>query len=219
MLKAVVFDLDGTLLDRDASLRRFLENQYYRLIHHLSHIPKGQYISRFIELDCKGYVWKDNVYQQLVQEFKVQGISWQDLLEDYIEEFQHSCIPFPNLISMLENLENNSIKLAMITNGKGQFQMDNIRGLGMEHYFDCILVSEQEGMKKPDPAIFHKALELLGVLPHEAMYIGDHPENDVKGAKSVGMVGVWKMNEAWECEDADFTIKDLGEIPLIVSRT
>jgi len=59
MVKAALFDLDGTLLNRDASVQRFIENQYERLHKSLHHIPKQQYTSRFIELDCRGYVWKD----------------------------------------------------------------------------------------------------------------------------------------------------------------
>ncbi len=65
MVKAVLFDLDGTLLDRDASVERFVSVQYDRLSEHLNHIPKNDYIARFIELDCHGHVWKDKVYQSL----------------------------------------------------------------------------------------------------------------------------------------------------------
>ncbi|MEH7532490.1 HAD hydrolase-like protein, partial [Priestia megaterium] len=62
MIKAVVFDLDGTLLDRDSSLKLFIEDQYKRYSDQVGHIPQKEYISRFIELDNKGYVWKDKVY-------------------------------------------------------------------------------------------------------------------------------------------------------------
>lgn len=71
----------------------------------------------------------------------------------------------------------------MITNGFGQFQMDNLKSLQIEKYFDVILVSEWEGIKKPDPRIFNKALNILNVQPNEAIFVGDHPENDVLAAK------------------------------------
>lgn len=216
MLKAVLFDLDGTLLNRDASVEKFIENQYERLKKSFDHIPKQQYISRFIELDCRGYVWKDRVYQQMVDEFSIHKISWQTLLNDYVREFHHYCIPFPNLISMLEDLKRKSIRLGMITNGKGQFQMNNVRALGIEKFFDIILVSEWEGIKKPDSAIFNRALQQLTVSAHESMYVGDHPENDIKGAKSAGMIGVWKKDRQWNHVAADFVIDDLNELPMIV---
>lgn len=68
MTKAVFFDLDGTLLDRNASVKRFVSAQYNKLIDYFSHILKKDYIARFIELDCHGHVWKDKVYQALVTE-------------------------------------------------------------------------------------------------------------------------------------------------------
>lgn len=216
MIKAVIFDLDGTLLNRDASVLKFVENQYDRLNKMLSHISKEIYISRFIELDRRGYVWKDKVYQQLVKELNITTISWEMLLEDYITEFHHSCAPFPNLIAALEDLKKESIRLGLITNGKGQFQMDNIRALGIGSFFDIILISEYEGMKKPNPQIFLKALNQLNVLVNESVYVGDHPENDVKGAENVGMIGVWKRDLAWGDVMAQYVIDDLKELPLII---
>src|SRR5690625_1018633 len=217
MIKAVLFDLDGTLLNRAASVQNFIENQYERLNNWLNHIPKQQYISRFIELDCRGYVWKDKVYQQMVDDFNINNLSWENLFTDYVKEFHNYCIPFPSLIDMLERLKMNSIRLGMITNGKGQFQMDNIRALGIDSFFETILVSEWEGIKKPDPAIFKKALQQLNVSASESMFVGDHPENDVKGAINIGMIGVWKKDRQWKEVEADYIINDLKEFPVIVS--
>ena len=215
-IKAVIFDLDGTLLNRDASVQNFVENQYERLHKWLGYIPKQQYILKFIELDCRGYVWKDKVYQEMVDAFNMTQISWQMLLDDYVEEFHYHCTPFPNLLNMLEDLSDRSIRLGVITNGKGQFQMDNIKALGIESYFDTILVSEWEGIKKPHSEIFQKALKQLNVLANESMFVGDHPENDVRAAKDVGMLGVWKKDIQWNNVEADFMIEDLNELPLII---
>ncbi|WP_042148352.1 HAD family hydrolase [Paucisalibacillus sp. EB02] len=218
MIKAVVFDLDGTLLNRDASVKVFIERQYQRLNKWLNHIPKDNYITRFIELDNRGYVWKDEVYQQLVDEFDITGLTWDELLQDYINQFKDNCVPFSNLISTLEELRNRNIILGMITNGKGQFQMDNIKALGIEKYFKAILISEWEGTKKPEPQIFQIALDKLSVLPSESIFVGDHPENDVKAAQSVGMKGIWKRDYQRENVKADFIVKDLEEVPLIVDK-
>lgn len=111
----------------------------------------------------------------MIKEFEIIGISWEELLQDYISEFKYSCIPFPHLIEMLEELKTRNIAIGMITNGRGQFQMDNIQALGIEKYFDSILVSEWEGMKKPNPNIFLKALQDLEVNPEESLFMGDHP--------------------------------------------
>jgi putative hydrolase of the HAD superfamily len=218
VIKAVIFDLDGTLLDRDKSVKKFIEKQYERLNKVLDHIPKGTYTLRFIELDCRGYVWKDEVYQQLVEEFNLTEVTWEHLLQDYLEHFKSSCVPFPNLTSMLEELKGNNVSLGMITNGKGKFQMDNIDALDIKKYFDIILVSEWEGMKKPNPLLFKKALKQLNVLPSESVFVGDHPENDVKAAQNVGMKAVWKRDFQWVGVEADFIVDDLGKLPFIIEK-
>lgn len=218
MIKAVIFDLDGTLLDRDASVQKFIAGQYDRLNKWVGHIPKGKYTARFIELDSRGYQWKDIVYQQLADEFTITAITWESLLQDYVDQFKNCCIPFPNLISMLKGLKSKSIKLGIITNGKGKFQIDNINALGIKTYFETIIVSEWEGVKKPDPLIFKKALEQLNVSPDESIYVGDHPENDVGAAQKAGMKGIWKKDSQWGSFETDFIIDDLADLPFIIER-
>lgn len=218
MIKAVIFDLDGTLLNRDASVRKFIDDQYERLNKWLGYITKEKYSARFIELDDRGYVWKDKVYKQLIAEFNINNITWENLLQDYVEEFKYNCVPFPNLISTLGIFKSKSMRLAMITNGLGQFQMDNIRALGIENYFDTILISETEGIKKPNPEIFKRALEQLNVSPKESVYIGDHLENDVKAAQKVGMKGIWKKDIHDTNVEADFIVDNLNEIPLVIDE-
>ena len=119
---------------------------------------------------------------------------------------------------MLEKLKTSNLKIGMITNGIGQFQIDNIKALGIEEYFDVILVSEWEGIKKPDPQIFQRALAKLDVLPNESLFIGDHPNNDVKGAQNVGMKGIWKKDYQWSNVDADYIVDDLAELPAIIGK-
>lgn len=96
--------------------------------------------------------------------------------------------------------------------------MDNINALGIENYFDIILISEWEGIKKPNPQIFHRALKQLNVSANESIFIGDHPVNDVEAAKNAGMIGVWKKDVQWSAVDADFIVDDLAEVPLIIDR-
>jgi putative hydrolase of the HAD superfamily len=218
MIKAVIFDLDGTLLNRDESVRKFIDNQYDRLSKWVNHIPREDYTTRFIELDARGYVWKDKVYRQLINEFEITNITWEDLLLDYQTQFKYDCVPFPGLHIMLEELTSSNFLLGIITNGKGQFQMDNIKALGIEKYFHTILVSEFEGIKKPDPQIFMRALKQLNVFPNKSIFVGDHPINDVKAAQKVGMKGVWKKDYQWNNVEADYIIDELAELPIILDK-
>ena len=47
-------------------------------------MSKEQYVKRFIELDKRGFVWKDKVYQQMVKEFGITEVTWEELLQDYL---------------------------------------------------------------------------------------------------------------------------------------
>lgn len=64
--------------------------------------------------------------------------------------------------------------------------------------------------------MFRRALKQLNILPEEALFIGDHPENDVRAAQNIEMKGVWKKDVQWQQVEADFIIGDLSEIPLII---
>lgn len=211
-IKAVLFDLDGTLLDRDASLVFFVRDQYDRYSQ-LQLVEKDIFVQRFIELDNHGYVWKDKVYQQLIDEFSIQDIEWTELLNDYLNSFQKHCIGFPNLINMLTQLKNNGVRIALVSNGYGQFQYDNFKALGISHLFDEVLISEWEGLRKPNPAIFIRALTKLGVNAEDALFVGDHPENDIRASRAVGIKAVWKRNTQFSPDvDADAIITDLEEL-------
>jgi putative hydrolase of the HAD superfamily len=219
MIKSILFDLDGTLLDRDTSIEKFIQAQYDRLATCLSHIPKIDYTTRFVELDCHGHVWKDRVYQTLVTEFDIGGMSWEALLDDYETQFQFHCVPFADLMEMLTTLKQQGYLLGIITNGRGQFQDRAIGGLGICDYFDVVLISEIERVRKPQPEIFHRAMNRLGVSAQASVFVGDNPEADIVGAKNANMRTIWKRNFQWlEPKEADAIIDGLNEIPSIVAQ-
>ncbi|HDX9613194.1 TPA: HAD family hydrolase [Bacillus toyonensis] len=212
MIRAVLFDLDGTLLDRRQSLEQFIRDQYNRFAFHLINIEKFEYCSRFLELDNNGYTWKDKVYSTLLCEYNITTLTQEQLLHDYITNFQHHCIPFPNMHALLQQLKQRNIKIGIITNGFTEFQMSNLRALNVHTYTNTILVSEAEGIKKPHPEIFERALQKLNVKAEECLYVGDHPENDALGSEQVGILGVWKRDLFWGDFEHSRVIDDLLDV-------
>lgn len=214
-ITTVLFDLDGTLLNREISIMNFIDDQYERLHTMFSHVSKTEYIKTFLELDCNGLVWKNEVYTKMIEKFGI-GVPVDYLLEDYISGFKNHCIAFSHLHSMIEKLKGNFIRIGIISNGREQFQTESIRALGIENDFELIVISEAVGMKKPDLAIFEWALKKLKVSAEECLYVGDHPIHDIFAAKNAGMKTAWKINGVWEYAEADFWIHDLMEIPELI---
>ncbi|AJS58855.1 HAD family hydrolase [Paenibacillus sp. IHBB 10380] len=218
MIKSIIFDLDGTLLDRNKSLLNFVNDQFDRMIKDVQYVNKQTFLNRFIELDSRGYVWKDRVYQELVKEFGLL-LDWNDLLSDYKIGFSSCVTAFPNTIEILERLKQKGYRLGMITNGFGDFQASNIQALGIKEYFEVILISELEGLRKPDPAIFLRAIEMMNLLPEECVYVGDHPTNDVMASKDAGMRGIWKEDIYYkDLFEYDEIVRDLIEIEEIIEQ-
>jgi len=192
-VKAVLFDLDGTLHDRPTSLRRFIAAQYHRIAE-LRVIPLDQWIEHFVVVDNRGLVWKDIVYQTLLQRFGI-NYPWQALLHDYEINFAASAQLYSGAIELLCELRARQIAIGMITNGRTEFQQSVIRALGFEQLFDVILISQAEGVAKPTPEIFQRALTRLDVTAAETVFVGDSLEADMAGAKQLGMHTIWKSTE------------------------
>ncbi len=117
MPNIILFDLDQTLLDRNTSLIKFVEWQvnFFQLV---SQQNKQAFITRFIELDNNGSVWKDLVYSQLLEDFNIKNFSVESLLESYINDFNKFCRPFVKVPETIQNLYNKGYKLGLVSNGK-----------------------------------------------------------------------------------------------------
>lgn len=218
-IKAVLFDLDGTLLDRERSLVDFVQQQHVRFRAVLEPVAPERYVARFVELDAQGHVWKDKVYQQLLAEFSLTNISWDLLLEDYVQNFQRHCRGFPGLHPVLQTLLAQGYRLGLITNGRTAFQQQTIQALGITDYFSTILISEAETVRKPEPEIFRRALRRLGVDAHNATFVGDDPAADIRGAQAVGMRAIWKRRPLErDCVWADAICDDLAQLPGFIQQ-
>ena len=164
-IQAVVFDLDGTLLDRRRSFARFVRNQRERFAHCLQTVDQDQYVQTLIELDGDGYAPRKSLFAGAITRFRLPSGMAETLLSDYRARFPDACVLFPDAAQTLECLRASGLKLGLITNGSIRMQSRKLQCLGLSPSFDTILISDAEGISKPDPQIFHRALERLNTNP------------------------------------------------------
>ena len=83
--------------------------------------------------------------------------------------------------------------------------------------FDTILISDAEGISKPNRQIFERALERLNVTPAHAVFVGDHPDVDVAGARGAGMRAIWRRDPGVSrVVEADAVIEELGDLLMLL---
>ncbi|MEZ5329812.1 MAG: hypothetical protein R3F19_32590 [Verrucomicrobiales bacterium] len=110
-MRAVIFDLDQTLLDRERSLLNFLAWQCEGMLKPYIDDPAA-FISRFVELDANGTVWKDKVYSELIGEFHLEGWwSCPELLSVYESCFCAFSVPKAGVLDALATISKRSISL------------------------------------------------------------------------------------------------------------
>lgn len=197
--RAVLFDLDNTLHDRDAGLAAFVGWQHEELGLGALGVSVEAWTRRFVELDGRGSVWKDVVYERLREEFALPHDA-ETLLSQYVEGFAQHVVPFPDLRSALEALRGEGWKIGIVTNGRGSFQRSTIRALDVAHLPDAVVVSEECDLRKPQRDIFELALDLCECSADGSWFIGDDLVADVRGAQKAGMGAV--LFDPWRTEPA-----------------
>jgi putative hydrolase of the HAD superfamily len=215
----MLFDLDGTLLDRETCVRDCILDQYRRHHDHLSAITSADFLELFRNLDQRGYVPKDVVYRQIGQRLDLSTALTRSLTEDYFTRYANFCVGFEGMAQTLRVLCERGLKLAVVTNGSTAVQTAAIGSLSIHRFFDTIVISETEGVRKPDRRIFDIAQSRLHVSAGSAVFVGDHPETDIRGAQDAGLWTVWKRDEFWgPCPHADAAIDELNELPGAIDR-
>ena len=118
-------------------------------------------------------------------------------------------------LQTLAELTRRGYLLALVSNHVALPQLRKVKTLGMESSFKAIVTSEEAGAEKPEPRIFERALDRLGVHAEEAVFIGDNPTGDIRGAISAGIgMTILTVEFAWSavCEEADHTVSTIGEV-------
>ncbi|MCI4324098.1 MAG: HAD-IA family hydrolase [Thermoplasmata archaeon] len=126
---------------------------------------------------------------------------------------------FSDVRNCLDRLRAAGLRLAVISNSRSE---PHIRGMlereGILGFFEFTLSSGTEGVAKPDPEIFHHALRRLELLPIELCYVGDLRNVDVRAARSAGWRALWLNRGGTGFSDESWEITTLSEVPGAVAQ-
>ena len=207
ILKAILFDLDDTLyLERDFVKSGF--KTVATLIQNDNGIDKEVVYNRFWSIFNSGE--RKKIFDSYISEFGKINYTIDELVNIY-----RSHVPNINLLPGIDEYLlslSRVYKLGLVTDGYIQTQKNKINALGLNNIFDQILITEELGRKywKPSTVPFSKICDKLGVIPMEAIYIGDNPKKDFKGPNKLGMDSIrlrLKDGEHYvsQPKDKDFT--------------
>ncbi len=193
----VLFDLDHTLLDSDASEQAAFEQTM-----------------RSIDVEPSDPMFEiyDRVNQALWRRVEAGAISPNDVkvqrFEQLLEALSIDADPAAMGATFVQGLADHGdlyigarellddlhgrVRMGMVTNGIGATQRGRIHRLELGHYFETVTISGELGISKPDPQIFAHTLAAMEVVDQsEVVMIGDNLASDIAGAASAGIDSIW----------------------------
>ncbi len=223
MIKAVVFDLDHTLFDRYATIKKLVPQ--LRKHFDLGDGITDEYFIQELSYADKHFVHKgwEGIYNHLVSKgiFKTLP-GFAEYTEIVLRHFRHIAEKYDFAEPTLKKIKSKGYKIGLITNGSHELQYKKLGMLELTDLFDEIIVSGDTPYQKPDERIFLMMAERMGVAPQEMMDVGDHPLNDVEGSRKAGCVSVWvKTTGTWifpEIEKPTLQIETVEELPLLLNE-
>ena len=217
MIKAVVFDLDNTLVDFMLMNRQAIDAAINAMIDAGLNLSREEIQSRIDAIYKERGMEFQNVFDQLLYgEF--QKLDYKILSAGviaYRRAREAALVPYPHVYMTLMELLKMGIHLAVVSDAPAREAWLRLTYLNFHHIFDHVVTFEDTGQRKPHESPFRRVLELLQVEPGEALMIGDWEERDVVGAAQVGMKTVFaRYGDTFGTveSNADFEVDDIAEL-------
>lgn len=187
--KAVIFDLDGTLLNNRASFAKAYQVmcKRYPELFDPQDAESEQLLIRLYNTSLS-----QEAYRALCDRLAPHRLPPMELLrKEWGTTYAENAIALPCAEGTLQDLREKGYRIGLLTNGDSARQWAKIHSCGLFPYFDHIIVSGDYPFEKPDPAIYRLSLEGLGVTADEALFVGDTVSTDIDGANRAGIDSLW----------------------------
>lgn len=221
-IRAVVFDLDNTLIDFVRMKKLSCEAAIKAMRRSGLRISQRRGMKILFQLyDKRG--WE---YQEIFQLFlkHVTGRVDYAIMASGIIAYRHVkedlTAPYKNVIPTLSKIRKKGIRLGILTDAPKLQAYTRLVEMGMHKKFDVILTYDDTKRKKPNPKPFIMIAKKMNLKPEQILFVGDSLSRDVKGAKKVGMrtvlakYGQQKMKKSGI--NPDYTINDIGELARVI---
>jgi putative hydrolase of the HAD superfamily len=223
VIKAVVFDLDNTLVDFMKMKRRAIEEAIPAMV------DAGLEITTEVADKIIDEIYKEQgiEYQQVFDEFLNRVLNRVDYkilsagIVAYRRAREAALIPYPHVYSTLNKLLKLGIKMGIVSDAPVKEAWLRLATLNFHHIFDEVVTFDETKVRKPDPKPFLMILKKLDVEPGEAIMVGDWAERDIVGAAKVGMKTAFaRYGDTFDTKEhsADFELKDISELIDIIIK-
>ena len=164
-VEGLIFDLDNTLLDRQAVFLRFASDFYEERLRATISNTRDDAVAKMVEWDEDGYISREKMFARWIAEWPEVGLDVGPLERLYRSGMERQVQPDLRVNEYLVYLNEQQVPWGIVTNGSRN-QRRMCRAAGLDELAPFIIVSEEAGYAKPDPRIFRDALEATG--SHEA---------------------------------------------------
>ena len=227
-MRAVLFDLDNTLFDHQASARAGVEG----FLRFLGTEPSDELASLWFEIEQVNYdrflsnelTFNEQRRVRLRQFLPLSGLEvpgtdtlLDELFATYLKEYEHAWEAFPDAAPALQSLRACGMQVGVVTNGNHDQQTAKIKRIGLEPLLNRVFSSELTGHAKPAPQAFVQPCQSLQVPPAQTLYVGDNYRVDIEGARNAGLQAIHLMREGVLHQEAIRSLMEL--LPLINKRS
>lgn len=208
MIKALIFDLDGTLIDRQTAFIEGMNEILHTYFYDETLIKKM--IEDIVEWDHRGAIERIVVFSKLQEKYGFDNVAPTQLDQDWKSKSGKVTYIYKDVRSTLEILKK-KYKIGILSNGNALSQRRKMDSINIYDLIDYSLISSEYGVSKPDKAIFEYTCTQMGFKPEECAYIGDSYRIDIDGSLNANMMPIF-VNRTKENHPGVTTINEIEEL-------